>query len=144
MPRPHKGNKNSPRRPAESINMNTWGLTETETPSKEHTRTKPKPLHICNLVFMWFHQQLKQGGGCYGASVACLFILTPLTGLSCLASVGEDAPSPPVIWGASVGWYSVETSHFSEMNVRGLEEEACEGRLGGSGGRLSSGYKVSK
>jgi hypothetical protein len=57
------GNRNSTGIPTELTNLNTWGLPEAETPTKEHiwavlTPTTTTTTHIClhlvlHLVFIW-------------------------------------------------------------------------------------------
>lgn len=49
----------------------------------------------------------------------------PLTGMPCLASIGEDATSPTSIWYAKGAWYPREAS-LQEVNERGDGEEIGE------------------
>jgi hypothetical protein len=78
---------------------------------------------MSSLVFMWVHQQLEQG-------LSLSLWPAPLNKLPCLASVGEDAPSPKVTW--CPGW--------GGSLVRGvpLEGTFWEGE-GGIGGGLAWG-----
>ena len=42
-----EGNRNFTGRPTESINLDPWGLSETEPPTKEHTQVGAKhPAHV--------------------------------------------------------------------------------------------------
>ena len=38
-----EGDRNSTGRPTESTNLDPWGLSETEPPTKEHTQAGPSP-----------------------------------------------------------------------------------------------------
>ena len=53
-----------------------------------------------------------------------------LTGLPCLATVGEDVPSPAVTWGASIGWYTGRGICPSQGRRVGGGEGWCEERTG--------------
>jgi hypothetical protein len=43
-----EGDKNSIGRPTESTNLDPWGLSETEPPTKEHTLVGLRPQNICS------------------------------------------------------------------------------------------------
>jgi hypothetical protein len=47
----------------------------------------------------------------------------PLTGPLCLASVGEDVPSPVVTWCAIMGWDPVGAPSSQRRKVGGMWEE---------------------
>ena len=60
----HKGNRESTRRPKESIHLDPWGLPETEPPTKEWAWAGPRPpahmSQMCSLIFIWVPQILEQ------------------------------------------------------------------------------------
>jgi hypothetical protein len=47
------GFKDTTKRPKELTNLGSWGLTETESPTKEHAGARSKPLHICSRCAAW-------------------------------------------------------------------------------------------
>lgn len=71
---------------------------------------------MCSLVLVQGLQQLEEKG---------LTETALLTGLSCLASVGEDVPTPAETGGARLGWYPGRTSPFSEVKGRGMRGRSC-------------------
>jgi hypothetical protein len=87
------------------------GLPETEPPTKEHIRDRPRPLHIFSRYTAWSSWRTLIN---WSRAVDP----APLIGPSCLALVGEDVLSPVVILGARVGWYPGGTSPFSEVMGR--------------------------
>lgn len=107
---------------AESTNLDPWEFSENEPLTKEHTRALW--WHMCNRCAVWSscrsHSKWRRG-----LPWLCCLPVDPVcpTGMSCLASVGEDVSSAAIMWGARVGWYSGWTSPFSEvegkMGLRG-------------------------
>ena len=72
-----------------------WVLSETEPPTKEHTQAVPGSLHICSRCAAQSSSGSSDNwiGDC--PKSCCLSLeYVPLTGLPCLASVGEDVSSP--------------------------------------------------
>lgn len=135
--RTQKGH-DSTRRPTES-NLDPWGLPETPSTSKEQSRAGPNChlscFHICRCT-AWSSYGSPNNWSRGLPWLCCLPMdCAPLTGLSCLASEGEDVPSPQWLevpgWVDSKGW----TSPFSEVKRRvGVEEGRCEGGTGRQGG----------
>jgi hypothetical protein len=94
-----KEDRGSTGRPKESINLDLWVLPETEPPTKELAWARPgtpPPTYVANKLIgldagppttrVWLSLNLLS---------ACLSVdPIPLAGLPCLASVGEDVPSP--------------------------------------------------
>lgn len=113
-----------------------------ETPShpcqnSHHQGDKQQPLaqiwQVCHLVFMWV-----PNNWCVGCPWICCRSVNPLplTRPPCLASVGEDRPSPAVTWCARVKWYQ-----GSLWLLRGKGEEGMgEGAVGGGSRRRRDAY----
>ena len=81
---------NATGRPTESTNLNSGGSQKMNHQPKSIHGLDLGPLahmeQMCSLVFNW--------NGCYPKSCCLSVGYILLAGLSCLASVGEDAPSP--------------------------------------------------
>jgi len=79
-------------------NKLTWplGVPETEPPTKEQAQAGPSfSLHICIRYEAWSPNNWSRSW----PWLCCLPVdPVPLTGLSCLASVGEGVPSPAATW----------------------------------------------
>lgn len=101
---PWWGVKDTIRRPTESTNLNSWGLTESQPLTKEHAWARHSPLHICGRFSAYFSMDPTI------RMRAALTLLTAFGSISsrwailCL-SVEEDALRPPVTWYARVHWY---------------------------------------
>ena len=121
------GNLEGAGTPQKTIRVNypiPLGVPRNEPSTKEHTRAGPRPLHICSRC-----AALSYGGLVW----LCCLPVDPvtLTGLLCLASVGEDVPSATVTWGAWVGWYPGGASIFSEVKERSIGDWEERGAVGG-------------
>lgn len=79
-------------RPTGSTNLGPWGLTETELPTKEHARVRPRP--PCTLVAD-MHLGLHERRPIIGVRLT-LTLLLPLLRLTGWASEGEDELGPAV------------------------------------------------
>lgn len=78
---------------------------------------------MCYSVFMWVPQSQEQELF-LNLSIACLCILVFLTELPCLVSIGEDVPSPSMIWYAKIGehWES-----YPLLRGEGRKTSVCGG-----------------
>jgi hypothetical protein len=84
-------------RPTESTNLDPWELPETESPTKEQAGSGPRPpaYHVAYKQLGLHEGSPTTAARAVPESTACLPMNpVPLVPLSCLASVGEDAPSP--------------------------------------------------
>jgi hypothetical protein len=87
-----KGNKKSTRRPIESTNLDLWGFQSFEPSTKAHTWAAPKPpcTHVAD-VHLGLHVGPKQLKQAYIKSCCLSEEYFLPAGLTCLASVGEEA-----------------------------------------------------
>lgn len=83
-------NKNSTRRKTEATNLDPWGLSETEVPTKEHTQVNLSPIPTPTSA----HLQLRFHVGPEHLEQWLSQKLLPLFGLPSLDSVREDEPNP--------------------------------------------------
>jgi hypothetical protein len=94
----HKEDRDSIGRPAESINLDPWDFQRLNHQLKRDHGLDLGTPHICSRSVTWSScrspRQLERG---LSLSLLLPMDLVPLTGPPCVASVGEDVPSPAVI-----------------------------------------------
>jgi hypothetical protein len=66
-----------------------YGRESPQVKGESEDVEQPWGVHVCPAEGGWWHWVTK---------------ICPLTGLSGLASVGENVPSPAVSWGVKLGW----------------------------------------
>jgi hypothetical protein len=127
-----------------STHLDSWGLPETEPPTKECTWAGPSPPHIYSKHAAWF-----SCGSPKNWSRSCSLNLLPACGSHSpnwaiwSSLVGEDVPSPAVTWCARVRWSGwVGGSSFSEEKEKGNGGRSCVWENGRGG--LWLGCKVNK
>jgi hypothetical protein len=128
-----EGVRNSTRKPTDSTNLDSWDSHSlTHQPEHTWTRLRPQSTYVADVQLSLHAGPSTTGLWDEPKAVACLWNPVPLTRLPCLASEGEDGPSPVVTWCTRVG----EISRGSLYPVRG------EGKERMKGGTVLVGYKA--